>query len=165
MGSEPVLDLSLQSVLPSKMDCTSAVSAAKKWQSVFLTNGRMTLNSAPSSSVNSFSEADALTARRANWSIFTEAANNRPRSPGEMGVNFSSTLSPHPKHSRSGAILVWTVSSSALLVSPRNTMSSMSMFAWKARPSSPMCGLVEGEVQAILSPTCISAKGPRNARR
>ena len=87
-------------------DLRLAVSAAKKWQSVFLTNGRMALNSAPSSSVNSFSEADALTARRANWSSFTEAADNRPRSPAEMGVNFSSTLSPHPKHSRSGAILV-----------------------------------------------------------
>ena len=55
-----------------------------------------------------------------------------------MGVNFSSTRSPHPKHSRSGAILVKTASSSALLVSPRNPISSMNMFAWKARPSSPM---------------------------
>ena len=49
-----------------------------------------------SSSVSSFAEADALEARRANWSNFTDAANNGPRSPGKMGVNFSSTRSPHP---------------------------------------------------------------------
>ena len=56
-----------------------------------------------------------------------------------MGVNFSSTRSPHPRHSLSGAMLVKTASSSALLVSPRNTISTMKMFAWKARPCSPMC--------------------------
>ena len=54
-------------------------------------------------------------------------------------MKVSSTRSPHPKHSRSGAMLVKTASSSALLVSPRNTRSSMNMFAWDACPSSPMC--------------------------
>ena len=92
-----------------------------------------------SSSVSSFEEADALEARRANWSNFTEAASNGPRSPGKMGVNFSSTRRPHPKHSLSGAMFVNTASSSALRVSPKKTISAMKMFAWKARPCSPMC--------------------------
>ena len=59
--------------------------------------------------------------------------------PGKMGVNFSSTRRPHPRHSLSGGKLVKTASSSALLVSPRNTISTMKMFAWNARPCSPMC--------------------------
>ena len=122
----PKTPLMGQSVRPSKMDWTNTVSTAKKWQSGFVTNGRMAWNRAPS-------------ARRANWSNFTEAANNDPRSPGKMGVNFSSARSPHPRHSLSGAMLVKTASSSALLVSPRNTISTMKMFAWKARPCSPMC--------------------------
>ena len=42
----------------------------------------------------------ALEACRANWSNFTEAANNDARSPGKMGVKFSSTQSPHPRHRR-----------------------------------------------------------------
>ena len=78
----PKTPLMGQSVLPSKMDCANEVSTAKKWQSGCVANGLMACSSAPSSSVNSFSEADALTARKANWSNFTEAANNRPRSPG-----------------------------------------------------------------------------------
>ena len=59
-------------------------------------------------------------------------------------MNFSSTPRPHPRHSLSGAMLVKTASSSALLVSPRNTISTMSMFAWKARPCSPMCASWKG---------------------
>ena len=134
----PKTPLMGQSVRPSKTDWTKTVSTAKKWQSGLVTSGRMAWNSAPSSSVSPFVDADALEARRANWSNFTEAANNGPRSPGNMGVNFSSARSPHPRHSLSGAMLVKTANSSALLVSPRNTMSTMKMFAWKARPCSPM---------------------------
>ena len=40
-------------------------------------------------------------------------------------------------------MLAKTASSSALLASPRNTISSMNMFAWNARPSSPMCASVK----------------------
>ena len=135
----PKTPLMGQSVRPSKMDWTNTVSTAKKWQSGFITNGRMACRRASSSSVSSFAKADALQTRRANWSNFTDAANSGPRSPGKMGVNFSSTQSPHPKHSLSRAMLVKTASSSALRVSPRKTISTMKMFAWKARPCSPMC--------------------------
>ena len=134
-----------QSVRPSKIDWTKTVSTAKKWQSGFVTNGRMAWNRASSSSVNPLTEADALEARRANWSNFTEAANKVPRSPGEMGVKFSSTRSPHPRHSRSGAMLVKTESSSALLVSIRKTISAMRIFAWKARPCRPMCASLKAK--------------------
>ena len=84
----------------------------------------MACRRASASSVSSFAKADALATRRANWSNFTDAANSGPLSPGKMGVNFSATRSPHPKHSLSGAMLVKTASSSALLVSPKKTISA-----------------------------------------
>ena len=45
----------------------------------------------------------------------------------------------HSRHSLAGAMLVKTPSSSAFLVSPRNTISAMKMFVWNARPCNPMC--------------------------
>ena len=98
----------------------------------------MACSRAASSSVSSLSVADALEARRANCNSFTDAANKFPRSPGKIGENISFTRSPQPKQSLSGAILVKTASSSALLVSPRKHISTRKMLAWRERPCSPM---------------------------
>ena len=119
---------------------------------------------ASSSSVSSFAEADALEARRANWSNFTDAANNGPRSPGKMGVSFSSTRSPHPKHSLSGAMLVKTASSSALRASPRKTISTMKMFAWKARPCSPSAPHGRPDIGSLFACVGHHCKRPMQCR-
>ena len=105
----------------------------------------MACSRAASSSVSSLSVADALEARRANCNSFTDAANKFPRSPGEIGENISFTRSPQPKQSLSGAILVKTASSSALLVSPRKHISTRKMLAWKERPCSPMCASLKAK--------------------
>ena len=93
---------------------------------------------------------------------FTEAANNGPRSPGKMGVKFSSTRSPHPKHSRSGH-----VGKNSKFFRTPCVNEEHHIFNEEVRLEStslqPHVRFIEGKILALSSPTQgITAEGPRN---
>ena len=109
--------------------------------------------------------ADALEARRANCNSFTDAANKFPRSPGEIGENISFTGSLQPKQSLSGAILVKTASSSALLVSPRKQHINKEDVGLEEASLQPHVRFIESQILAVPSPTkSITTKSPGNLR-
>ena len=135
-----------QSVLPSNSDCTSAVTAAMKCPSLFSTSGWRASLRASSSSLS----VCALASCKTNMSNLCAARNNFIRSPVAIGLKGSTTLSPHPKHNRSGGMPVKTAKSSALLASP----------------TQPKVWLIKGEIHPVIVPIKrFATEGFCNCRR